>query len=89
MQLILIKTMKCFFCRKETNGIKIRCKDCINETRVPITQFKGGGWAGSSVSAQMSGQSKSFNKKLAPSYKDLEKNGYLDYVKKNNEEANI
>lgn len=76
---------KCFFCRKE--GKLIRCEECLGRTDVPMIAFKGGGWAASNGSLLTSGQAKSFDKTKAPSYKDLEKNGYLDYVKKNNEKA--
>lgn len=78
--------MRCFFCRKETVKV-IRCESCIGATKTPVTNFKGGGWAGGSVSLQMAGQSKSFDKSKAPKYKDLEKNGYLDYVKDNNKKV--
>lgn len=75
--------MKCFFCRKETKEV-IRCDECKGAIAYPLVNLKGGGWAGSSVGLQAAGKSKSFDKYKAPSYKDLEKNGYLDYVKKNN-----
>lgn len=78
--------MKCFFCRKETKDV-IRCEDCVGRVAAPMMMFKGGGWTGVTAYTQVSGQSKTFDKKKAPSYKDLEKHGYLDYVKKNNEKV--
>ncbi len=72
--------MKCFICKKETGGSKIKCGDCINRpVKLPTIQLKGGGWAGSRHIASK-----------APTYNDVVRSGavkpksYEEYKKENN-----
>lgn len=46
--------------------------------------FKGDGWTKKSSSYQTSGKSGSFDPKLAPTFKDLEKEGIIKRMKEQN-----